>query len=139
MVKVINIPPSVIWNMTEDIDEHIKKAIEHSNGEFDAISIYEQVSQGLMSAWIVSDEEYNIMAVLITELVTYPLRSMVRIVLCGGEKLDKWLDTFLNKMDEYARNLGASGIEVVGRKGWERMLKNYGYEYTYTALFKEVA
>jgi hypothetical protein len=139
MVKVINIPPSVIWNMTEDIDEYIKKAIEHSNGEFNATSIYEKVSQGMMEAWVVSDEDYNIMAVLVTEFITYPLRSMVRVVLCGGDSLEKWVDIFLNKLDEYALNLGANGIEVVGRKGWERVLKNKGYEYTYTALSKEVA
>ena len=139
MVKIISIPRQDIWSMTDAIGPFIRKGLEYAHGEMDEQSIYEKVSQGLMEAWVVLEGATDPYAVLATELIIHPCNRVVRVVLCGGEHLDKWMDAFLSVMDDYARRWNADGIEVIGRKGWERILKDKGYRYAYTGLLKEVS
>jgi hypothetical protein len=60
---------------------------------------------------------------IITEIVDYPQRSVCRIWLAGGE---------LNELIEaeksiaiWAKSLGCYAMEINGRMGWKRQLKDY--------------
>ena len=60
---------------------------------------------------------------IVTEIVDYPRRSVCRIWLAGGD-LDELIDAEKD-IAQWARSIGCSGMEIIGRKGWQRKLKDY--------------
>ena len=60
---------------------------------------------------------------IVTEIVDYPRRSVCRIWLAGGD-LDELIDAEKD-IAQWARSIGCSGMEIIGRKGWQRKLTDY--------------
>jgi hypothetical protein len=92
--------------------------------------------RGEMQLWIAYEDK--IITAFITEIVDYPQRKVVRIILCGGDKLDSWVKDFLNLVEAWGKGCGAKSMEIVGRRGWVRALKKYGYNETNTVIEKEL-
>ena len=70
---------------------------------------------------------------IVTEIVDYPQRSACRIWLAGGD-MDELVEAE-KKVAAWAKSIGCDGMEIIGRKGWERMLKDY--EAASTVLIKD--
>lgn len=60
---------------------------------------------------------------IITEIVDYPKRAVCRIWLAGGD-LDELMEAE-KSIAYWAKTQGCNGMEIVGRKGWSRKLKDY--------------
>jgi hypothetical protein len=60
---------------------------------------------------------------IITEIVDYPQKAMCRIWLAGGD-LDELMDAE-KSIAYWAKTQGCAGMEIVGRRGWSRQLKDY--------------
>jgi hypothetical protein len=139
MVKVIRLEQDQINAMTPVVKPYLDKGLKELNGELTLDTIIEAVLQGRNECWVVYKDINTIYAVITTEVIRYDTgRRVVRIVLCGGESMDKWLDDFLSRVKDYAVAMEVDAIEVVGRKGWEKVLKDKGYKYAYTGLLMEV-
>lgn len=71
-----------------------------------------------------------------TEVLDYPQRRVVLVHLAGG-KLDAMLPVY-PQIEEFAKSVGATGIEIAGREGWARVMKDRGFKVSAVHLFKEV-
>ena len=60
---------------------------------------------------------------MITEIVDYPNKSVCRIWLAGGD-LEELVEAE-KKICDWARRHGCDGIEIIGRHGWKKVLKDY--------------
>ena len=60
---------------------------------------------------------------MITEIVDYPQRAICRIWRGGGE-LDELMQTG-KAIAGWAKRRGGDAMGIVGRKGWQRQLKDY--------------
>ena len=52
------------------------------------------------------------------------------------------MDLLVDKMPEFERwamDKGYDYIEITGRLGWLRVMRNYGFEHNYTSLLKRVS
>ena len=67
----------------------------------------------------------------------YPRRRLLQIWLVGGD-MDASIEGVLSGADFHAEQNGCSGIEVVGRKGWKRVLRTYGYDYKNVVMIKDI-
>ena len=72
---------------------------------------------------------------VVTEIVDYPKAQACRIWLAAGDK-GELLGHMLADIEKWARNQGCSKMEVVGRKGWLRVLN--GYDQQHIALEKKL-
>ena len=52
--------------------------------------------------------------------------------------MDANLEAVMEAAEYHAEKHDCDGIEVSGRKGWERVLKPYGYEHKRVKLIKEL-
>ena len=43
--------------------------------------------------------------------------------------MNEWLDDFLFKLENLAKKHGCSYIDIAGRSGWSKVLKDYNVEY----------
>ena len=48
----------------------------------------------------------------------------------AGDDLATWILEAQRALETWARELGATQIVIEGRKGWERVLRPYGFEST---------
>ena len=60
---------------------------------------------------------------IVTEVVDYPKQSVCRIWLAGGD-MDELLEAE-KQIAVWARSIGCTGMEIIGRKGWQRVLTEY--------------
>lgn len=55
---------------------------------------------------------------------THLSRGVCTIVACSGHERERWL-AFQEKIEAYAKAEGCERIRIYGRKGWERVLKDF--------------
>ncbi len=110
----------------------------HCRDEMNMHSLYESLVNDEREMFIITENENVIQCYIILECVHYDRISALRVVFITGSKMSKWLPFLIEKLDEYAEINHLSRIEAVGRKGWERMLKKYNYNYAYTHLIKDL-
>ena len=127
------------------------KSTEH-NGFTEA---WERSKPFLVDALARSGNEYNVDDVLreieddhaafypvengaaVFRIARYPRKRMLRIWLAGGD-MGSSIDSILEAAEYHAAEHECDGIEVLGRRGWERVLKPYGYEHKRVMLIKEL-
>ena len=80
--------------------------------------------------WIGYDKG-NIEAFLITAIIRYEKKAVMHIVGVVGENLiSKYIPRGFQKIEQYAALMGVTEIVLDGRKGWDRVLRKYGYGVT---------
>ena len=129
----------LIWPLVKDL---IQKPIDFNLGEFNLEDVYNWLTSGYMHLWIIGNKE-EILVAVVTEIVTYPRQTRLRIVLAGGKKnnMNRWFDIFWDKDSEihkFAKKNNVKRFEVCGRDGWLRVLAKVGFKKFCTVLTREV-
>lgn len=95
-------------------------------GDVAVTDVYREVAIGNMQLWVV-ERDGEVIATVVTKLVTRPLRKVAQILYLAGVdngNMPSWLH-HLSSIEAWALAEGATRIEVVGRKGWKRVLSGY--------------
>lgn len=101
------------------------------------------VVNGTMQLWVVfQPAEGKIFGHVITEVKQYPQCKMLVVQYCAGEKnhMEHCEVTMYELLDKFAKDNGCAGIEFIGRPGWGKHVKKYGYEIqsvSYQKFFKD--
>lgn len=108
----------------------IEAALEYSLGTHDFLNIVDAVLTGNMQLWV--DEK----GCAVTEVLDFPKKRILHIFLAGGE-LDA-VRALENSAVEWAKSIGCSAFTLTGRRGWEKALKNDGWETTHSMMIKRI-
>jgi hypothetical protein len=100
--------------------------------------IYKLISTGEWVLWLcqVPDTE-EITSVVITTFIAYPRVKNLRIIFLSGDDED-W-SYGIEVFEDFARINKCHDVEILGRKGWERTLRDRGYEFQNVTLRKRIA
>ena len=121
------------------IEGFIARARAKANGELLPIDVYERLLDGTMQLWIVADElGSQFLAIAVTEHSLYPRKHVLRVVLLAGTKMRVWQDVLDEALCAYGREMGATTLEAVGRRGFVRQLEPLGFKEKYTTVVKEL-
>lgn len=124
-VDLVCVPPvdvSKIWPQARLL---IKSAIEHTGlSDFDHIE--SQVLSGDQLLWLAISD--HIEAAATTHLIKTRNRPVLIVTACSGAQRERWL-SLRHKIEAYAKAEGCRCVRLYGRKGWERVLKDYSVEY----------
>jgi hypothetical protein len=101
----------------ERCGRYIQDALGYAGGTHTIDDIYQAVSSGKAQFFPLEK------SAIITEIVDYPQRAVCRIWLAGGE-LEELMQAE-KSIAVWAKSIGCDGIEIIGRKGWQRQLKDY--------------
>lgn len=106
-------------------------ALDYTDGREDLVSLYRRLAEARAQLWAGLDPEVKenpkIKAVAVTCLVTYPKDKALRIEYCGGEDMVGWQGPLIDLWTKFALDQGASRLELFGRKGWVRELRDKGW------------
>ena len=122
-----------VWDQVEPI---LARAVSRSEGELKTNDILNFVIEGDMQLWIVAENK-EIIAALVTQIITYPQKRILRLVSLAGEDFNKFKH-FLDMVQSFAIQKGCTALELWGRKGWKKLLPEWNSKYiVYTKDIKE--
>jgi hypothetical protein len=88
--------------------------------------LLQSVQGGSVQVWALSDG--TIRLVVFTRLYDCPRGKVLQLFWGAGQDLDRFLDMANETMDRVAGVLQATIIEIIGRRGWVRKMRKYGFE-----------
>ncbi|BCH22470.1 hypothetical protein [Mesorhizobium sp. L-8-3] len=99
-------------------------------GTYETVSnIVRECAQGRRQLWLVFDEAGQVILTPITEIVTIDATGKKQLLLAevGGRRLRECMP-LLKEIEEWAaREHGTTECQLVGRKGWKKLLEPLGY------------
>lgn len=124
---------------TEAIDsaeERLRQAVlsaqTYAADEVSADTVLQKVADGLSQAWDFDG------FIVVTDIVSYENTKRLRISYCSGQMTEEATRTALSVLENFAKEVGLSGVEIYGRQGWVRRLRPYGYEQQYAVVIKRI-
>ena len=111
------------------------RATDESHGRHSVMSVHDDLVEGRKQLWI-AFEDLDIKGIVVTRVVDYPHRRVLLIQFCAGDGLEEWRGPMLDLLEMYAMDVGCDGLELVGRKGWARMLAQHGWTQEFVVCGK---
>lgn len=112
-----------VWPLCEGM---IEKAVDYANGRVTTRGIYDRLLDRDLQLWcVIRDDE--ILAACITKVSRFPAVKSCCIMYAGGTELDSWMSRILDTVETWAKELECDVLEVNGRRGWVRKLKDQGF------------
>lgn len=120
-MRLLYVPQDRARDTWPHVSDLIKKAVERGGlGSYKIIQ--DMVLDGRALLWIACEDNRLLPAALVTSLEIEDKRTVCAIVAYAGTKE---LLPLLSGVEEYARAKGCQSMRLMGRKGWQRMLKDY--------------
>lgn len=103
------------------------RAILLTDGDETLISVRNGLRDGDRQLWMAFEDETMSRALMAvtTRLVQFGSgRRKCEIAQIGGDDMERWLG-FLPIIESWAKDQGCSGMRIIGRRGWGRVLSGY--------------
>ncbi len=97
----------------------IAKGCKYSRGKYRANDFYPDLLEGDMQLWINKPT-----AAAITEIKLFPHKKVCCVIVAGGRDINQFKED-LQVIEMWAKSEDCDAVQVVGRPGWQRVLKEY--------------
>lgn len=132
-LEITAIPLAAVEYVWSDVEPMLEKATNTSGGRYNTIAVLDALLKGDIALWVVLDEATPV-AAMTTRVTQFPNgRRSLAIDWIGGGRMKEWLPLVQETFVRYARDNGCTEIQGFGRKGWERVLRTYGWKPEYIA------
>ncbi|MET3560731.1 hypothetical protein ABID39_001440 [Bartonella japonica] len=122
----------------EEIIACFSEYVERFKDEITLQDLIEAICTGKKQLWLVLDDEDRFLAAVTTQIQQTVLgKKRALICECSGKGILDQVDN-LKVAEDWARENGASEIEILGRLGWKRALTKQGYGITMLYYRKEL-
>jgi len=128
------VPPKnvhIIWGQVEPL---LLKAVMYDDFSYNGQNLLDGILQKDMQLWI--SWTHKVESAVLTQIIEYPKFKVCRWFLAGGSNMKKWLDQMTSQVEDWAKENNCKRIELVGRKGWIKKLKDY--EAKHIVMTKEL-
>lgn len=119
-----------VWN---EIKQLVERACARSFPKFTVDNIKAAVMRRDMQLWVIVEEK--IYAVIVTEIINYPLRRVCRVLIATGSQRERW-QHLISEIENWAADHGCVSMDLLARPGWKRILK--GYRHSHDQLEKDL-
>lgn len=113
----------------------IEVACRRGLGRYEPEDFCSAIRRRDMQLWIAARDDV-IEAACITEIVRYPRKTFVRIVVGTGHRRHRW-QHFAGFIERWARERGCDGAESVMRPGWKKIFGPTGWVMSHIFMEKE--
>jgi len=115
----------------------IEKSSEYYEDFYTMGDLLRLLMNGALDLWAFSDKDREIFAVILTEVLRFPLGPVLRFSLLAGEDVESVVK-YMGVIEQWAAASGAVKLQVPGRPAFARILKNCGYTQTCVVLEKSL-
>lgn len=132
-LKVPMVP--LLW---DQIVPMLELPIEHSNGELSVEGMYERIMDDQMLVLTIYVENKLSACVTVEKKEFATGKTTLNCTTVGGSDMNEWMDQLNDVLEGLAKDYGCEEIYIVGRPGWERMLKKLNYKKIHTVVSRKV-
>lgn len=125
--RVVMVAPEDIPYIWGDVVPLLNEALKHSEGELLSDDLLDHLDNEDLKMWIAL-QDGDVIACMVTEIIEYPRKKIVRVITLAGRDMDLWYD-FLPLVEGYAIRNDCSALEAWTRKGMTRKLKDWKHSY----------
>jgi hypothetical protein len=121
------VPRDQVSGVWEKVRPLLQKVSERMPGLRTANDILDDIQDGFALLWVVHPEGDPGRVVMAMETKQIDTRdgTICEIVSLGGDLMGEWFDQILAEVERMAKAQGFISIRVVGRRGWQRMMRDY--------------
>ena len=91
---------------------------------------------GLGELWVKMNGKVE--GAIITKISKYPQKNILCVLLLGGNNFSRWRDEADELLTAFGKENKCEYIELFGRKGWGKLLKDLNYEEQTRLFAKEI-
>jgi len=113
-----------VW---EEVVPLLARVAPHTEGEMEPDDYIEPLTHGDMQLWVVVENK-RVNAALVTQIIPYPQKRILRLISLAGENFQEIKD-FLEMVEVFALKNGCTALEMWGRKGWKKLLSDWKDSY----------
>lgn len=117
-----------VW---QQVAPFLNEAISYSDGKFTLRKLHDLLVAKHMQLWVAVTKKNIIKACAVTEIVDYPAKRVLFIVFAAGIEMHEWIKN-IEVLQNFAAYHDCEAVEIYGRPGWEKVLKDYGYIKTHS-------
>ena len=134
--EVSTIEAQRIWGAAE---EYLIHAVTDMDKEEFLRNIKAKIFAGMNTLWVLEDENEVPVAYAVTVIFTPDgISKTVQIYMATAQSLAMFTEQ-LDQFTVWCIKREIDFIEVVGRKGWEKVLRPLGFRHNYTSLLKRIS
>ena len=141
-MNLVNIPSSNlddVWNL---VKKDISEALSYSGNHTDAQFVYDCIKEKKMQLWVVWDKDKpttveKYYGVVVTEIVKRKLIQSCNIFIVTGRHRQQW-QHLISVLEDFAIKNNCTNMELIARKGWQRIMEQFDYKQTHVVLEKPI-
>ena len=119
--------PEDVAYVWEEVVPLLARVAPHTEGEMEPDDYIEPLTHGDMQLWVVIENKH-VNAALVTQIIPYPQKKVLRLISLAGEDFQEIKD-FLEMVEVFALKNECSALEMWGRKGWKKLLSDWKDSY----------
>ena len=124
--QISYVPPEDVGLIWKQIEPLLLKPLEIDGFAYMPKDIFDSILKKKMQLWISWNGKTNVVeAAIVTEIIDYPRLRSCRYFLAGGTNMKSWFNPMKEQIELWAIQNNCQRIELVGRKGWVKWLKDY--------------
>jgi hypothetical protein len=118
------------------VEEYLNAALEHGLGEYTTEDIKKSCKSKDMQLWVKLGKEVE--GAFITKISEYPQKNILCVLLLGGKNFSSWRDEADVLLNAFGKENKCEYVELFGRKGWGKVLKDLNYKEQTRLYAKEI-
>ena len=141
-MNLVNIPSSSIEEVWNLVKKDIAEALSYSGNHTDSDFVYDCVKENKMQLWVVWDKDKKTTidkyyGVVVTEIVKRKLIQSCNIFIVTGRHRQQW-QHLISVLEDFAIENNCTNMELIARKGWQRIMEQFDYKQTHVVLEKPI-
>ena len=141
-MNLVNIPSSNLDDVWSLVKKDISEALSYSGNHTDAQFVYDCIKEKKMQLWVVWDKDKKTTidkyyGVVVTEIVKRKLIQSCNIFIVTGRHRQQW-QHLISVLEDFAIENNCTNMELIARKGWQRIMEQFDYKQTHVVLEKQI-
>ena len=117
------------------VEEYLITALEHGLGEYSTGDIKKSCKSKDMQLWVKISKEVE--GAFVTKISKYPQKNILCVLLLAGKNFSRWRDEADVLLNAFGKENKCEYVELFGRKGWGKVLKDLDYKEQTRLFAKE--
>jgi len=118
------------------VEEYLITALKYGLGEYSIGDIKSACISKNMQLWVKIGKEAK--GAFVTKIAKYPQKNLLVVILLGGDEFQEWRDEADAVLNAFGKQHNCEYVELFGRKGWGKMLKDIDYKEVTRLFAKEI-
>jgi len=118
------------------VEEYLNTALKYSLGEYSITDIKNACISKNMQLWVKIGKQAK--GAFVTKIAKYPQKNLLIVILLGGDEFQEWRDEADALLNAFGKENNCEYVELFGRKGWGKMLKDIDYKEVTRLFAKEI-